>query len=140
MPDKYTLDIIRKQHVVPGTISIVGTNGLACEHVGGLFGYGFSDELATKILTVLNHFDGPEVMNDPNWFDIFNLDAELHQVQFDEGMKKQEFDVMCLNGEAIGYTLRDNLALLYAITILNGAHLMRYADWLAGYENAHAYA
>lgn len=138
MANEYTLDIIRKQHIPRHTLSIVGTDGLACEHIGGMYGYGFNFKVAEKMETVLNHFDPSGDGDDNNWFVLHNLDAELHQAQFKAGIEANEFDVLALNGEAVGYVLRDNTAAIYAITLLNGSHLMPYDKWLAEYERVHA--
>lgn len=130
---RYTLDIIRPQHVVPGTLSIRTTDALACEHVGGIIAYGFTDPDALKeLLTVLNHFDGnpvpPQDDTEDTWFEVFNCDGD-NQDNFAAGIKRNEFDVLCKDGKAIAYMLRDNPASVYVITLINGQHAMTYEKW-----------
>ena len=134
---EFTLDIIRPNHVVFDSLNVVGMRMLVCEHVGGVIGYGFGGKL-DDMLTVLNHADPLEHEDETetNWF---SMDAdENNQTNFAEGVFNRELDVICRDGSAIGYLLRDNTASYYLITLLNGSHLATYETWLAEYQKVHA--
>ena len=125
----YTLDIIRRQHVVPGTLTAVELEGLACEHVGGIFGY-LTSESIDAVLVVLNMIDqeGERITklaaDTPNWFQ--TPIAPEQDTDFAANAEEGELDVLCKDGEAIGYVIRDNPATIYLITVLNGKHIMNY--------------
>lgn len=127
----YKLDIIRPEHVKYNTLSVLNFEALACEHVGGVIGYGFDPDVAEQIVTVLNHVD-PGDPSDSNWFSLAS--DEQHQEQFAAGLERRELDVLVRDGQVIGYTLRDNPASIYLILVLNGQHLMPYQKWHAEYK------
>lgn len=113
---RYTVDIPNRQPSY--NPSFDDLTPLVSEQVCGIYAY-VEAPYAERIVTALSERDG-RINEDEPWHWSMDSTDETNLADFNASKAKNDMDVLRLDGENIGYIMRNNPASLRLLQIMNG--------------------